>query len=53
MLAYRTANSNLPVVVRMLGTNVDEGKRILEESGLPVGFTDTLSEAAQAIKQAG
>ena len=50
--AYRTANSELPVVVRMLGTNVDDGKRILEESGLPVIFTDTLSEAADAIKQA-
>ena len=51
--AYRAANSDLPVVVRMLGTNVDDGKRILEESGLPVVFTDTLSEAAEAIKQAG
>ena len=53
VLAYRTANSNLPVVVRMLGTNVDEGKRILEESGLPVVFTETLSEAAEAIKRVG
>ena len=51
--AYRTANSNLPVVVRMLGTNVEDGKRILEESGLPVVFTETLSEAADAIKRAG
>ncbi len=51
--AYRTANSHLPVVVRMLGTNVDEGKRILEESELPVVFTGTLSEAADAIKRAG
>ena len=51
--AYRTANSSLPLVVRMLGTNVDDGKRILEESGLPVIFTETLSEAADAIKRAG
>ncbi len=53
VLAYRTSNSSLPLVVRMLGTNVDDGKRILEESGLPVVFTETLSEAAEAIKQAG
>ena len=50
--AYRNANSTLPLVVRMLGTNVDDGKRILEESGLPVIFTETLSEAAEAIKRA-
>ena len=51
--AYRTAGSNLPIVVRMLGTNVDDGKRILGESGLPVVFAETLTEAAEAIKQAG
>ena len=51
--AYRAAGSDLPIVVRMLGTNVDDGKRILGESGLPVVFTDTLSEAAEAIGRAG
>ena len=53
VLAYRNTNSNLPIVVRMLGTNVDDGKRILGESGLPVVFAETLSEAAEAIKRAG
>ena len=52
VLAYRNTGSNLPIVVRMLGTNVDDGKRILGESGLPVVFAETLSEAADAIKQA-
>ena len=51
--AYRNTGSNLPIVVRMLGTNVDDGKRILGESGLPVVFAETLSEAADAIKRAG
>lgn len=50
--AYRSSGSQLPIVVRMLGTNVDDGKRILAESGLPVVFAETLSEAADAIKQA-
>ena len=49
VLAYRNTESQLPVVVRMLGTNVDDGKRILAESGLPVVFAETLSEAAEAI----
>ena len=51
--AYRTTGSQLPIVVRMLGTNVDDGKRILAESGLPVVFAETLSEAADAIGRAG
>ena len=48
--AYRNKGSNLPLVVRMLGTNVDEGKSILSNSGLPVTFADTLAEAAQAVR---
>ena len=51
--AYRNTGSQLPIVVRMLGTNVDDGKRILAESGLPVLFAETLSEAADAIGQVG
>ncbi len=51
--AYRETGSQLPIVVRMLGTNVDDGKRILAESGLPVVFAETLSEAAEAIGRAG
>ena len=51
--AYQDKGSNLPLVVRMLGTNVDEGKRILVDSGLPVTFADTLTEAAEAIARIG
>ena len=47
--AYQHKGATLPLVVRMLGTNVDEGKAILQDSGLPVTFADTLSEAARAI----
>ena len=53
VLAYEQTGSKLPLVVRMLGTNVDEGKEILGNSGLSVVFTDTLSEAADAIKMTG
>ncbi len=51
VLAYKETGSTVPLVVRMLGTNVVEGKEILSASGLPVVFTDTLTEAADAIKQ--
>jgi malate-CoA ligase subunit beta len=36
----------MPVVVRLAGTNVEEGRRILNESGLTVITAETLAEAA-------
>lgn len=36
----------IPVVVRLSGTNVEEGQRILAESGLPIIRATTLEEAA-------
>ncbi|TVS03358.1 MAG: malate--CoA ligase subunit beta [Rhodobacteraceae bacterium] len=44
--AYRELNLTLPVVVRLAGTNVDEGRWIINESGLPLISADTLAEAA-------
>lgn len=48
--AYSKAERRPPLVVRMLGTNVDQGKDILAESGLGATMVDTLEEAALAIK---
>ena len=53
VLAYKKEQSTLPLVVRMLGTNVDEGKAILSKSGLPVTFADSLSGATTALGRAG
>jgi malate-CoA ligase subunit beta len=39
----------LPLVVRLAGTNVEQGRRILKESGLPIITADSLAEAAQKI----
>ena len=39
----------LPVVVRMRGTNVDEGKEILAQSGLPITPAKDLLEAARLV----
>ena len=52
VLAYQRSGANLPLVVRMLGTNVEEGKGILADSGLNVTFANTLTDAAQAIQKA-
>ncbi len=47
--AYGKADRQPMLVVRMLGTNVDEGKKILADSGLKLTLVDTLQAAAQAI----
>ncbi len=40
---------NVPLVVRLEGTNVDLGKKILAESGLPIIAADDLGDAAEKI----
>jgi succinyl-CoA synthetase beta subunit len=45
--AVREMGLSLPVVVRLEGTNVDEGKRILSESGLTVTPAEGLADAAR------
>lgn len=39
----------VPLVVRLAGTNVEEGRQILERSGLPIVAADTLKEAAEKV----
>jgi malate-CoA ligase subunit beta len=46
--AYREVGLTIPVVVRLAGTNVEEGNRIIQQSGLPLITADTLAEAAAA-----
>ena len=44
----------VPLVVRLAGTNVEEGRRIIRDSGLPIITADTLADAAQkAVAAAG
>jgi malate-CoA ligase subunit beta len=50
--ATRESQLAIPLVVRLAGTNVEEGRRILRESGLPIITADTLSEAAERVVQA-
>ena len=39
----------VPIVIRMEGTNVEQGKRMLHESGLNFTTADTMSEAAERV----
>ena len=45
----KAVNLQVPLVVRMKGTNEDLGKKLLAESGLPIISADTMAEAAQKV----
>jgi len=47
--AAKDVNLSVPLVVRLEGTNVQEGKDILENSGLPIVSADDLGDAAKKI----
>ena len=40
-------NLQIPLIVRLSGTNVEEGIKIVKDSGLPIILADTLKDAAQ------
>ncbi len=50
--AVKEVGLKVPLVVRLEGTNVDEGKRILNESGLAITAADDLDDAARKIVKA-
>ncbi len=47
--AVREVSLQVPLVVRLEGTNVDLGKKILSESGLTIIAADNLADAAEKI----
>jgi succinyl-CoA synthetase beta subunit len=54
--AVKDVGLDLPLVVRLAGTNVELGKKLLDESGLPILTADSMADAAKlavdAIKEA-
>jgi succinyl-CoA synthetase beta subunit len=50
--AVRESKVNLPLVVRLEGTNSDMGRQILKDSGLPLLSADTLADAAEKVVKA-
>jgi succinyl-CoA synthetase beta subunit len=47
--AAKELSLEVPLVVRLEGTNVDEGKEIMANSGLPIIAADDLNDAAEKI----
>jgi succinyl-CoA synthetase beta subunit len=47
--AVKELDVKVPIVVRMEGTNVDEGKRMLKESGLNFSNADGMGDAAEKV----
>jgi succinyl-CoA synthetase beta subunit len=47
--AAKELSLNVPLVVRLEGTNVEEGKEIMANSGLPIIAADNLNDAAEKI----
>ncbi|WP_348663037.1 ADP-forming succinate--CoA ligase subunit beta [Chlamydia vaughanii] len=43
----QTRDNLIPTVIRLEGTNVELGKEIVQKSGIPCKFTDSLNEGAQ------
>ena len=50
--AAKEVSLSVPLVVRLEGTNVDQGKQILADSGLPIISADDLGDAAEKIVKA-
>ncbi len=50
--AVKNIDMKLPLVVRLSGTNVEEGRRIIADSGLPIITADTLADAAEKVVKA-
>ena len=47
--AVREVGLRVPLVVRLEGTNVELGKKILAQSGLPIVSADNLADAAEKV----
>jgi hypothetical protein len=43
---------NIPLVVRLAGTNVEQGRQILRDSGLPIITANSLADAADKVVEA-
>src|SRR5438045_3062451 len=50
--AAKTVKLSVPLVVRLEGTNVEQGKQLLKESGLALIAADDLADAAQRVVKA-
>ena len=49
VVAAKEVELNVPLVVRLEGTNVEKGKKIMADSGLPIMSADNLGDAAKKV----
>jgi succinyl-CoA synthetase beta subunit len=49
VIAAKEVSLKVPLIVRLEGTNVDLGKKILADSGLPIISADNMAEAAERV----
>ena len=49
LAAIKESPLKVPLVIRMEGTNVEEGKALLEKAGLPIITAEGLAEAAEKV----
>jgi malate-CoA ligase subunit beta len=47
--ACQEISINVPLVVRLAGTNVEAGRQIIARSGIPIIAADTLADAAEKV----
>lgn len=52
ILAFKKLEVKVPLIVRLSGTNVEQGQKILADSGLPIITAHTLAEAAEKAVEA-
>lgn len=50
--AVKKIDMKIPLIVRLSGTNVEAGRKIIADSGLPIITANTLAEAAEKVVQA-
>ena len=47
--AFKTTKLSMPLVVRLEGTNVEQGKQLLHDSQLPLEAASDLTDAAKKV----
>jgi len=50
--AAKNLNVKVPIVLRLEGTNVEEGRKILKDSGLDFQVGETMKDAADLVVKA-
>ena len=47
--AYKNLGMTIPIVARLEGTNVEEGRRVLQESGIGIQTAQGMQDAAEKV----